>query len=245
MKKWIFLIILATVVYFVLIFVSSPYRELRPYIFFGANLPERFGMKTKIINGRKTVLISTDDIEKSFYIDQIPVTIDDYRECTKSGKCEFQHYRYNYAKFWDSNKYGTLPVAFVNWSDARNYCIQYGGDLPTSIQWESAAASNLKTDYPWGNSLPNLSTANIDGYYQMLIPAGWLPEGASPYGILDMTGNIREWMLDEVFPDSDDKMLKGGGNNDSFSDGKIEAYFWHTPDSSGFNRGFRCVYPNN
>ena len=245
MKKWIFLLILSAAGFFVLIFVSSPYRELRPYNLFGASLPERLGMEAKTINGRKVVLIQPEDEEKPFYIDQIPVTIDDYRDCTNSGKCEFQHYRYNYAKFWTDKKYGKLPVAFVNWAEARNYCIQYGGDLPTSDQWESAAGADLGIDYPWGNSLPGLSTANIDGYYQMLIPAGWLPAGASPYGILDLTGNIREWMLDEVFPDSDDKMLKGGGNSDSFFDGKIEEYFWHTPNSSGFNRGFRCVYPYN
>ena len=243
-KLIIYLILSGNILFFfVLIYLSSPYRELRPYEYFGKKLPENLGQTTKTINGRKTILISNDNPSESFYIDQIPVTIKDYKERTAIDSNLFEHYRYNYTKFWNDPIYELLPVTYVNWFDAQNYCLSLRGNLPTAQQWNLAASGNANLDYPWGNSLPNLSRANLDGYYQMLIPAGWLPEGASPFGVLDMTGNVREWVLDELYEDNDNKILKGGGDYDSFTDGRIESYFDHGPTSSGFNRGFRCVYP--
>ena len=243
-KLIIFLLLSGNILsFFLLIYLSSPYRELRPYEYFGKKLPENLGQTTKMINGRKTILIPNDNSSESYYIDQIPVTIKDYKERTAIDSNLFEHYRYNYTKFWNDPIYELLPVTYVNWFDAQNYCLSLGGNLPTAQQWNLAASGNANLDYPWGNSLPNLSRANLDGYYQMLIPAGWLPEGASPFGVLDMTGNVREWVLDELYEDNDNKMLKGGGDYDSFTDGRIESYFDHGPTSSGFNRGFRCVYP--
>lgn len=226
-----------------LIFVSSPYRELRPYPLFGEKIPEKTGQTIKKVNDRIAVLINGNTETESFFIDQTPVTIRDYKKCIHSGLCETQHYRNIYTQFWNNKIYEIFPVTFVTWMEARNYCNVYGGDLPTAVQWELAAGSEYKNDYPWGNSFPNISTANIDGYYQWLTPAGWLPKGASPYGILDLTGNVREWVLDEIFADNDNKLLKGGGDHDSFPDGRVEASFNHGPTSSGFNRGFRCIYP--
>ena len=243
-KKPFFIIIIFSFLFFsACVFLSSPYRELRPYILWGKNLPEQLGQITKINNDRITVLIKGNEYIQPFYIDQIPVTIKDYKRCLKSGKCTFQHYRYNYTNFYLKKYYEIFPVTFVNWFDAKTYCNAYGGDLPTNYQWSLSAGLDYGFDYPWGSSLPNLSNANLDGFYQMLTPAGWLPKGASPYGVLDMTGNVREWVLDEIYEDNDNKLLKGGGDNDSFSDGKIDTYFDHGPTSSGFNRGFRCVYP--
>ncbi len=235
-------LILSVLIFFGLVFLSSPYRELRPYELFGKNIPEKLGQETKIISGRKAVLIHSDEETNDFYIDQIPVTIGDYKACVHSGKCETQHYRDNYANIYDQRLYEIFPVSFVTWMEARNYCNAFGGDLPTAKQWDLAAGADFEYIYPWGSSLPNLERANIDGLYQWLTPSGWLPKGASPYGVLDMTGNVREWVLDEIFEDTDDKVLKGGSDHNSYTDGRIDAFFTHAPTSSGFNRGFRCVY---
>ena len=237
------LIILSTGLFILMIFLSSPYRMLRPYEIFGKNLPEKSGQKTRIINGRKAVLVKGDEFTDDFYIDQIPVSIGSYKNCTASGACKYQHYHDHYTKYWTSKWYEIFPVTFVTWMESQNYCQSAGGDLPTAHQWDLAAGSALNYDYPWGRSLPTIANANIDGYYQFLTPAGWLPEGASPYGVLDMTGNVREWVLDEIYPDNDNKLLKGGSDYDNFTNGKIESWFDHGPTSSGINRGFRCVYP--
>ncbi len=109
-----------------------------------------------------------------------------------------------------------------------------------------------------------MAVANFDGYYQGLIPAGWLPKGASPYGVLDMGGNIREWVLDvfvnETYIDSrpadeiqqestilavsGERILKGGSASDYPSALELRNHQWHTQSSPGANRGFRCVYPD-
>ena len=244
-KLTIPLLISSFIVFSMLIFLSSPYRMLRPYELFGKKLPEKAGFTTSIINRRKAVLISGDQDTEDFFIDQIPVTIGAYKDCTASGNCLYQHYHDHYTKFWIKKRYENFPVTFVTWMEAQTYCQASGGNLPTEHQWELAAGAELNYDYPWGRSLPTIADANIDGYYQSLIPAGWLPEGASPYGVLDMTGNVREWVLDEIYADNDNKLLKGGSDYDNFSNGTIAAHFDHTPTSSGINRGFRCVYPVN
>lgn len=245
MKKFYyrFGLLLSFLIFCALIIKSSPYRELRPYVVFMGKTSNSTDMPAISINGRISLYIPGNNEIESFYIEQIPVTIQAYKHCIASGYCQTQHYRNNYAKFWNSSLYNSFPVTFVTWMEAQTYCKAYGGDLPSEAQWKLAAGSDFKYDYPWGNSLPTISRANIDGFYQWLTPAGWLPSGASPYGILDMTGNVREWVLDEIFEDNDNKLLKGGSDHDAFSDGMIDSLYNHGPTSSGFNRGFRCVFP--
>ena len=245
MKKYILILFFSFCIFLLLIIYSSPYRSLRPYELFGKNTHPEIQTKDKFIDNRKAILINSSDAENSFYIDQIPVTVKDYKRCLSKGLCNPHHYRNYYTIFFESKFYDIFPVTFINWMDARKFCLAAGGDLPTEQQWNLAAGGDFGIIYPWGNAQPNLSLANIDGYYQSLIPAGWLPSGQSPYGVLDMTGNVREWVLDEIFEDNDNKLLKGGSSNDSFNEGRIEAHLDHGPTSSGFNRGFRCVYPNN
>lgn len=131
-------------------------------------------------------------------------------------------------------------MSFATFEEARTYCQTYGGDLPTASQWRLAAGSG---DYAWGDQDPSLSRANLDGFYQWQTPAGWLPKGASADGLLDMTGNVREWILDNNPDNEAERGLKGGAFQDDFGAGESDFTFYHEPTSSGFNRGFRCVYP--
>lgn len=242
---YLFIFVFSTALFLLLIFLSSPYRELRPYNIFGYKIPENLNKEIRYINNRKTILISVNNSEEKFYIDQNLVTISNYKNCLESGGCQTEHYRDFYTNIYENSFFNIFPVTFITWMEARTFCNNYGGDLPTAKQWELAAGSEYKYDYPWGNALPSIAKANVDGFYQWLTPAGWLPEGASPYGVLDMSGNVREWVLDEVIDENDNKLLKGGGSNDSYSDCRNESAFTHAPTSSGFNRGFRCVYPVN
>ena len=99
----IVILILSAAVFLLLTAASSPYRELRPYRFFGRTGPEKIGLNTMMVNGRLAVMISGTEDTEPFYIDQIPVTVGAYKKCTALGSCQTQHYRNYYTQFYAGN----------------------------------------------------------------------------------------------------------------------------------------------
>lgn len=97
---------------------------------------------------------------------------------------------------------GSRPVITVSWHDAAAYCEWLSGQtglrfrLPSEAEWEKAARNR----YPWGSKPPTSELANFDKDHMMTRPVGSYPLGASPYGLLDMAGNVWEWVLDWYDP---------------------------------------------
>ncbi len=89
-----------------------------------------------------------------------------------------------------------LPVAGITWFDARNYCTFRGRHLPTEAQWEYAARGSAGNYYAWGSDPPSCDRANTSKCGQIPKPVNSLAKGASPFGALNMTGNVWEWVND-------------------------------------------------
>jgi len=89
------------------------------------------------------------------------------------------------------------PAVRVTWDEARDYAEWAGRRIPTEAEWEKAARGTDGQEYPWGKEEPTPSRANFEeSGFGRPTPAGSFPAGASPYGCLDMAGNVWEWCAD-------------------------------------------------
>ncbi len=139
--------------------------------------------------------------QPGFWMGESEITNEEYALCVEVGVCSPPSIR----ETGPTNHFGNPandhdPVVGVNWFQAQGYCEWTKAHLPTEAEWEMAARGTMGYLYPWGNDAPTCDRANA----QMpgcegggdTKPVGSYPLGASPYGFLDMAGNVKEWTLD-------------------------------------------------
>ena len=205
----------------------------------------------------------------SYCIDRTEVTVSAYRACTDSG-CTTPELGFECALYgnWTRTDHENHPINCVYWTQARAYCRSGGGDLPTEAQWEYAARGNDGRRYPWGSAVPSNEGCwgHSPGDGELTCPVGSFPAGASPFGLLDMAGNVSEWTADWYWPYSAGPtcnptipepgwgmgrfvMHRGGGYNVFAAPSRGESRLrtvsrdWLGDGVPESDVGFRCVHP--
>jgi formylglycine-generating enzyme required for sulfatase activity len=213
-----------------------------------------------------------------FWMSKYPVTVAQFRAFTETAKYSFDNWRWN--------QIFSCPIVYVSWYDALEYTKwldkelrQYAEDrlkagkknplwqglaegklyvtLPSEAEWEKAARSTDGRIYPWGNEF-DPDKANTAGT-KIGDPnvVGCFPEGTSPYGLLDMSGNVWEWTRSiwndknkypyrskdgrEDLQAKDPRVLRGGAFFNSSGFARCASRSRNSPDLWFRDDGFRVV----
>jgi formylglycine-generating enzyme required for sulfatase activity len=144
--------------------------------------------------GRRTVHLD------AFYVDRAPVTNLDFKTFVDTtGYRPTDPDADRFLRHWKQGAIEGIerhPVVFVSWFDAQAYASWAGKRLPTEAEWEKSARGADGRKYPWGRERPGPARANFGKAHGGTVPVGSFPGGASPYGVLDLAGNVWEWCED-------------------------------------------------
>jgi formylglycine-generating enzyme required for sulfatase activity len=185
----------------------------------------------------------------AFQIGRTEVTQAQYSSCVMAGACQPPSCDWNCE---DTE----FPATCVTWAQASAFCSWAGQRLPTEAEWEKAARGEQGNKYPWGNNEPSCALANMAGCGDKPLAVGSILADASPYGALDMAGNVVELVADwydaayyAASPAADPKGPsngkryggRGGGFKSDPQYLRASKRDWYDPTDTAASLGFRCA----
>ncbi len=200
-----------------------------------------------------------DETVSSFFIDKWEVSNREYSEFIRATNRAQPE---NWPNLDPPPNAENLPVTFVNFQDAVDYCAFRGRRLPTEEEWEYAArgpnAGTPKSQlflYPWGDEWENRRSNTLESRlgHTQLVTAN--PTGASPFGVLNMAGNVYEWTATDFthYPGNDQRtprekgyegiypIVRGGSFDYPKELAMTTTRVWARPTDKGKRLGFRCA----
>ena len=209
---------------------------------------------------------------EAFWLGKTPVTNAQFRPFVESDGYTNQAFWTNAGWQWRTSNKITQPgdkqwntpqhpVVGVSWYEAMAYVawlVQATGQsirLPTEAEWEKGARGTDGRKYPWGNEAPRINRCNFKNNEGQTTPVGKYPDSASPYGALDMAGNVWEWTTTKWIRSYEDyanlvdndkagdatRTLRGGAWGDNANLVRSTYRFWYGPHFRNDNVGFRVV----
>jgi len=177
----------------------------------------------------------------AFYLDKTEVTNGAYR-----AFCQATSHPVPKNPPWDKQYFdkAEFPVLNISWNDARDFAAWAGKRLPTEEEWEKAARGPEGRIYPWGNWSQS-TAANLKGTedgHANAAPVGSFPYDESPFGILDLEGNVEEWSASDFGEGK--KVVRGGGFTTAVEQSTTATRRGENPelDPAVFSTvGFRCA----
>jgi eukaryotic-like serine/threonine-protein kinase len=194
----------------------------------------------------------------AYWIDQHEVTNRQYIGCVAAGACDppWAFDSETRAVYYEAEQYADFPVQATTWRQADEYCAWVGGRLPTEAEWEKAARGTDQRTFPWGEEAPDCGKANYDRCVGDTDAVDANPDGASPYGVVGMAGNVWEWTADwyaqdtyQVHSKRDSsgpatgihRVIRGGSWLTDADSMKTYYRFFSVTDFGWNSIGFRCV----
>jgi iron(II)-dependent oxidoreductase len=202
---------------------------------------------------------------RRFEIDRSEVTVSAYGACVSAGVCSAPETRGQGRDAPECN-WGLAgreqhPINCVSWYQAQIYCEWVRMRLPTESEWELAARGMDRRLYPWGNEAVSCNRAIYSdpraGCRETTTqPVGQRADGASPWGVMDLAGNVEEWTADRYDadyyavaseenpmgpPDGEERVVRGGGFDDGSEDLRASRREGELPWEQDDDLGFRCA----
>ncbi len=189
-----------------------------------------------------------------FWIYRAPVTNQQYTFCVESGACEPPDLNLN--ESYDDPLRANDPVTGVNWEQGAEYCEFVHARYPTEAEWEKTARGPDGNIYPWGDSAPSCDLLNAADCVRQTTDVTTYPQGASYYEVLDMAGNVFEWVADWYSPiyygespaenplgpeTGERRSVRSSGFSTAFFQTELARRLNSKPIDARNDLGFRCV----